>query len=235
MPRLLYLLLLLLLTQPVAAQVMEGMVIDRESNNFIPGVAILNKHSGAVVFSNTNGGYYIAAEEGDTLIFRHTAYQPVYEVMTFTMGRKFKSVVMQPIIFKLKEATIKGRTKYQQDSLELHQQFEHELNKTLVPKPKSLGLGCVGCIGWLADKITGNSKKPKAFRKSFASEDESKFIDSRYTIELVTTLTGIRDSDSIAVFKYTYPMEYDFARNATDLEIKAFIRNSYKQYMRKKD
>ena len=153
--------------------------------------------------------------------------------MTFTLGSKHQAILMHPLVYKLKEATVVGQTKYQQDSAERHEMFHHELTKTLVPKPKYLGLACAGCIGWIADKITGNSKKPKRFRKHFAAEDEAMFIDTRYNTELVTGLTGIKDPDSAAAFIYKYPMEYAFARSASDLEIKAWIRNNYRDYLEK--
>ena len=86
-------------------------------------------------------------------------------------------------------------------------------------------------MGWVADKITGNSKKPKEFRKQFAKDDQNLFIDSRYTPELVTLITALSDTDSISAFIYTCPMAYDFARAASDLEIKAWIRENYKQYI----
>ena len=210
---------------------MEGMVLDMERKNAINGVTIVNKQSGNVVFSDSDGHYTIPAVVGDTLFFRHTAYQPVTEVMAYTMGTKYKTILMQPIEYLLKEATITGMTKYQQDSTARHVLYDRELNKILVPKPKFVGLGCAGCFGWLADKITRNSKKPKRFRKQFAADDQNRFIDSRYYPELVTSLTGINDVDSIAIFINKYPMEYEFARLASDLEIKAWIRSNYKLYI----
>jgi len=33
----------------------------------------------------------------------------------------------------------------------------------------------------------------------------------------------------------TYPMEYDFARRGTDLEMKMWIRDNYKAYMRSQE
>ena len=223
--------ILLFIQYGAIAQVLEGMILDKDRKNAVSGVTIVNKHSGLVAFADTGGYYSLSATAGDTLIFSHTAYQSVIEIMTFTIGNKYKTILMQQEEYQLKEATVSGMTKYQQDSASRHILYDRELNKVLVPKPKFVGLGCAGCFGWLADKITGNSKKPKRFRKQFAADDESRFIDSRYTPELITLLTGIKDIDSIAAFINKYPMEYEFARAASDLEIKAWIRNNYKQYL----
>ena len=231
MRRFLIIAALLLFHYGATAQVMEGLVIDNDNKTTIADVNIFNTRTGVSETSDKEGHYSIPAISGDTLLFRHVAYQTVTEVMTFVLGTKHKTILMQPSVYKLQETKITAYTRYQQDSIEKHTMYGHELNKTLVPTPKYYGVACAGCIGWLADKITGNSKKPKQFRKQFADDDKNLFIDSRYTFPLVTVLTGISDTDSIAAFIYTYPMAYDFARQASDLEIKMWIRENYKQYL----
>jgi len=44
----------------------------------------------------------------------------------------------------------------------------------------------------------------------------------------MTGLTG----DSIHLFMQQYPIDYEFARSATDLEIKMWVRNNYKQWLK---
>ena len=222
--------ILLLIHSGAFAQLLEGTTIDTDHKTAISGISVYNTHSGNAVYSDSNGRFAIGAATGDTLLFRHTAYQTLTYVMPYAMGNTYKTILMASIAYQLKEATINGRTKYQQDSAALHALYSPELNKVLVPTPHYTGFGCSGCFGWLADKITGNSKKPKRFKKQFAADDQARFIDSRYNPELVTALTGIQDVDSIAAFMKKYPLEYDFARSASDLEIKAWIRSNYRDY-----
>jgi len=224
-------LLLLFIHFVAAAQVLEGLVLDRETMEPIVGVSVVNTNNGSAVTSDNQGYYKINATAGDTLMFRHIAYRLALHEMTYTMGSKYQSVLMEPLMHQLKEAIVTTRTPYQQDSLEKELTYHHELHKTLVPKPKVVGIGCAGCIGWAADKITGNSKRPKRFRKMFAEQDKIAFIDSRYNAELIIALTPLRDTDSIAAFIYAYPMESDFARQASDLELKSWVRTNYKAYI----
>jgi hypothetical protein len=58
---------------------------------------------------------------------------------------------------------------------------------------------------------------------------EQKYVDTRYTASLVNKLTGL-SGDTLATFMNTYPMEYEYARHATDLELKAWVRDNYKDY-----
>ena len=211
-------------------QTIYGVVVDYASRQPVKEVSVTNRRTGAVVATDGQGLYVIDATDNDELVFRHVSYRTFYKTLIHG-DNSYKKVILEPVSYKLKEATV-TRTKYQQDSIARHEMYGHELNRQLVPKPKFTGLGCAGCIGWLADKITGNSKEAKQFRNRFASEDEMKFIDSRYTPELVTAMTGIKDADSIVAFINTYPMDYGFARTASGLELKAWVRNNYKEYVK---
>jgi len=84
----------------------------------------------------------------------------------------------------------------------------------------------------IAEKFSKKSKRAFQFQKDFYRLESEKFIDTRYTPDLVNELTGAT-GDSIGHFMYAYPMPYDFARTASDLEIKMWIRTSYKVWARK--
>jgi hypothetical protein len=199
--------------------------------------------SGASAITDSAGYYRLAAAAGDTLWFRHTGYTAAYEIMTYSLQTRYKTILLRRHQNVLQEATVKGLTKYQQDSLARREVYDHELTRPLlVDAPKispgggggTIGIGCSGCVGWLADKITGNSKRPKRFRKNFAADDETRFIDSRYNYDLVTSLTGIKDIDSVAAFIYAYPLDYPFARAATDLELKSWVLQNYRAWRSRK-
>ncbi len=80
------------------------------------------------------------------------------------------------------------------------------------------------------------SKKHKDLRKFQAqvlNMEEQKFIDTRYTPELVSSLIK-QPVDSVIIFMNSYPMEYDFARAASDLEIKMWIKYNYQEFTNSK-
>jgi len=222
--------LLLLLTCRSAAQVINGIVIDEEDKSAIASVSVQNKKTGYVALTDAMGHFSIAAQPGEVLTFSHLSYGPFSRKVVQTDFGGSMTINLTSVDHRLQQVIVSGKTKYQQDSTERHVLFDHELNRPLVPKPKYLGLGCAGCFGWLADKITGNSKKSKHFRNRFAADDELSFIDSRYNPDIVGILTGLEDRDSIAAFMFRYPMDYQFARAATELEIKAWVRYNYREY-----
>lgn len=141
---------------------------------------------------------------------------------------------MFPLSVSLQEYVLHPEyTPYQQDSVEMVTRYSTELNK----KPVKVGFssanggGFTGLIGRPVQKMSKSYKQNKKFKENFQREQEQKYIDTRYTQKLTSALTGIT-GDSLAMFMNTYPLEYKFARTATDLEIKMWIRGNYRDYMK---
>lgn len=211
-----------------SGQLVKGVVSDAETGGKVSAVVVMNRATAAYASTNKGGSFAIEARPGDVLVFSHVAYESHQQIVSVDNIDNMQ-LKLVPVSYKLQQVIISGRTKYQVDSAERYEFFSHELNKQIIAPVKFTGLGVSGGIGWLADKITGNSKKDKAFRADFAADDRQLYIDSRYNEEIVRLLTDLRDKDSIAAFIIKYPMPYDFARAATELELKAWIRDKYKE------
>ncbi|MBX2906107.1 MAG: carboxypeptidase-like regulatory domain-containing protein [Taibaiella sp.] len=227
--RLLFVFLALAARLASLGQVVKGVVLDSEHEQPVVNASVVNKKTGAVALSDADGHFSIIAERGHVLTFSHMSFEAGTVIVAVDDGQRMV-VKLVPNEVMLQRVIISSRTKYQRDSAERHEMYGHELTRPLTPKPRYTGLGCSGCFGWLADKITGNGKQAKKFRKGFVSDDEVKFIDSRYNLEVVALLIDLKDPDSIATFINHYPMEYDFARAATELELKAWVRANYREY-----
>jgi hypothetical protein len=66
----------------------------------------------------------------------------------------------------------------------------------------------------------------------FIRGEQDKFIATVYTASRVNRLTGLAGEDA-GIFMDAYPMNYDFARAASELELNMWIWNNYKQYRNK--
>ncbi len=217
------------------AQQMEGLVLDSDSKEPIQGVTIINKHASTLVLSDVTGYYTIQVSTGDTLVFSHTSYKTFTELVPFAIGKRYKTILMKQKLYKLKETTVTGLTPYQEDSIKNREEFKQPLRQKPGEVNMYYGFGVVseGLISNLVGNLTGYNQRQKKFKRSFNESERSKFIDTRYTPALVEQLTGLHD-DGIGHFMNAYPMPYDFARAATDLEIKMWIRNNYKAYAAKR-
>ena len=134
------------------------------------------------------------------------------------------NVTMEPSENELKEFTLhSGPSQYQRDSAERRDIYKLPLQR----RPPS---AFVSPVSALAEKFSKKAKRTYAFQKEFEQGEVDRFIDTRYTTKLVAQMTGLT-GDSAAAFMYANPMPYEYARNASDLELKMWIRSSYKQWV----
>ena len=126
----------------------------------------------------------------------------------------------------LKEFTFRSShlSKYQLDSIERQETYKIPLQRT-PPNPFASPASAI------AELFSKKAKMVYKFQENFYNGEIEKFVDTRYTPALVTKLTGIT-GDTVGHFMYAYPMRYDFARTATDLELKMWIRSNYKEWLK---
>ena len=223
----------LLTSLSVHAQTLKGVVIDGETNQPLYLVNVLNLTNSQSTSSDERGIYSIGAKNGDVISFSYVGYHTVQRLASTDSVLR---IPMFPLSVRLQEYVLHPEyTPYQKDSAEMAMLYSDQLNaKPIKPGFSSAnGGGFTGLIGGAVQKISRSYKQKKKFQKNFQNDEQQKYIDTRYTPQLVTTLTGFT-GDTLATFMNTYPMEYRFARSATDLEMKMWIRDNYKEYLHKR-
>ncbi len=232
-----YLVLVILLFRFIIAdaQTLKGVVVDGETGKPLYPVTIVNLNLKTTVYTDDKGQYSIEAKTGDIISFSYIGYNATQYITPPSISVNTLKVRMVPMNVQLNEFTLKpGYTPYQRDSVERAQTYKKELvapNKNVTVGFDN-GVAINGPITFLASKLGAGDKEKKKFRKDYKVWEENRFIDTRYTPELVTSMTGL-SGDTLADFMNTHPMDYDFARAASDLEIKMWIRYNYKEYLNK--
>ena len=201
----------------VHGQTLKGTVVDGETLKPLHSVTIMNVVTGQTVTTDEQGYFSIPAAAGDAISFSYPGYHIIQRQATEAMNLQ---VALLPLTVRLPEYILRDYTPFQKDSIELTTLYSKELNtKPIKPSFSSAnGGGFSGLIGGPVQKLSKSYKQNKRFKQNFKKDMEQKYIDTRYTPLLVTTLTGFT-GDSLAIFMNTYPMEYTFARAATDLEL----------------
>lgn len=226
--------ILLLAGFAAKGQIMTGTVLDAQTGKPMSLVTIVNTKSQVAAYSDDNGYFAITADNGDKINFSYVGYSVQQRLMT-PEGKAEMKIIMIPMSINLKELTIHpDYTPYQQDSIQRRREYSKELDHGLVKSKFTTtgnGIGVDGLIGNAVEKMSKSYKEMQHFKADFKKDEEQKFIDTRYTQELVHTITGY-SGDTLAYFMNTYPMEYQYARTASDLEIKMWIKYNYKQYAR---
>jgi hypothetical protein len=222
-----YLLILLCLLGFVAnAQTLKGIVTDARTGKPLSTVTVVNMVTQQATYTNEEGEFSLPAKSGQLITFSYIGFKTTQRTMPPTLNMASVRVELQPLNIELDELVVRpGYTDYQVDSIRRRSTYARVLARQKVTSIMSP-------FSFVADKISRKSKRAYAFQKSFNYWENQLFIDSRYTPELVNRLTHLT-GDTLAHFMNTYPMPADYARAATELELKMWIRNNYKQWLNK--
>lgn len=224
-------------------QNLSGRIQDYENGLFLANVVIGNlNHPNIGTTSDAGGRYIINAYRGDSLQFDLLGYKTRILVYNGENEFWFENVMLTPESMILDTIIIhRERTKYEKDSIEKRQLYDKVLTyqppKTKLPRLKDLEAGqplkITGPISGLLGKKFRKSKECKAFQEMYSRDESQAFIDSRYTAELVTQLTGM-EGEGIYKFMQAYPMSYAYPRQASNLEVMMWIKFNYKEWIQKK-
>lgn len=221
-------LMLVLLHHQAFAAVWRGTITDADSKRPIQGATITNTISGTVVITNEQGQFDIEGKPGDKVTFYCPGYRTETHVIVPGLDGIRLNFAMRLSSRELNEVIIrqKYKTAYQRDSAE--RRSEHE--RTLSRQKSSIG----SPVSFVAERLSRRQRAIFRFQKNYQAMEEQQFTDTRYSPELVATLTNL-GGDTLAYFMNTHPMPYDYARNATPLELKMWIRYQYKEFLKQTD
>jgi hypothetical protein len=205
---------------------MQGVVTDAATGKPLYPVTVVNEFTQEGTSTDEKGVYSISARPGDVIVFTYIGYKVVQKTRPNTVLIATMDIKLEPTEYQMQEFQFHAGhlTQYQLDSVERATIYKIPLGRTH-PSP------IMNPASALAEKFSKRAKIVYRFQKTFAAGEIEKFVDSRYSPRLVTQLTGIT-GDSIGHFMYAYPMPYDFARAASDLEIKMWIRSNYKEWIK---
>ncbi len=221
-------LVLVLITNCLGAQVLfKGKVIDSVTLKGLYPVSIENMRTRQGVLSEKGGRFELPVSVGDYLLFKQVGYSNKLVQVKFGDEAKYHTIMMDIKPILLKGATIhQGPTEYQLDSANrasIYQDvIEYRQRKSIMSPVTSI-----------YQKFSRKHKNLRKFQNQIARTEEEKFIDSRYSPELVYSLTKLEQKE-LMLFMKTYPMPYDYARAATDLEIKMWIRYNFQEFRESK-
>ncbi len=204
----------------------RGVVYDSVSRSVLSPVSIENLRTHQGCFSNSLGEFAIEAELGDLLIFTHVGFNRKVVSLKVTDDAQHMKVYMTLKTTSLKPVTIKrGPTEYQKDSAnraDIYKDvFDYQQQKSAFSPVTSV-----------YQKFSKKYKNLRKFQEQIVDNEKQKFIDTRYTPELTAKLTRL-EGEEVSSFMNQYPMDYEYARVATELEIKMWIKYNFQDYLKK--
>lgn len=215
--------LLLLLSQAAVAQSVSGTVRDAESGTPLAGVKVTDLSTSGMAISDAEGRFTIAGASGDPVSFSAAGYATSTRKVPTALGSVPWRVDLRLFNVSLNEVLIRPHLSgYAADSAE-----RRAVYKRALARHRSSPI--MSPVSYLAEHISRRQRALFKFQKDFVRMENEKFIDSRYTPDLAAQLTGL-EGDTLAQFIRENPMPLDYARAATDLELKMWIRSQYKAW-----
>ncbi len=208
------------------SQTLQGTVTDISTGKPLYLVTVVNVFTQQSTATSENGQYSIPAKPGDVIAWSYIGFKTVQKTIPLAEVIASLNIIMEPTDYQLEEFRLHPGhlTQYQLDSAERASIYKLPLQREH-PQP------FISPVSAIAEKFSRKARRTYDFQKIFAAGEIEKFIDTRYTPTLVNVLTGL-SGDSIGHFMYANPMPYDFARTASDLEVKMWIRNNYKTWIK---
>lgn len=208
--------------------ILKGKIVDSVYKQGLESVSVENMTTHQGAYSSQGGYFELEVNEGDNIYLTYVGYKPKSIRIKAEDALKLREITMALKPIQLKDVTIyRGPTEYQKDSMQraslYKSAFEYEQQKSVMTPVTSI-----------YQKFSKKYKNLRKFQEQIIDIEKQKFIDTRYTPELVQSLTKLPE-DSVAHFMNQYPMEIEYARAASELEIKMWIKYNFQDYLLKKE
>jgi hypothetical protein len=146
------------------------------------------------------------------------------------LGDSTKTIMMEEV------RVLTDKEKYSRDSAFAEAAYHKTIadDKRKVNVSFSNGLVFNGLFSQAARVISGKKKRDRKFVNDFRSMQSQKYVALRYNMDIVKRVTGLT-GDTAAQFINANPMEEAFARQASELELKMWIRTRYRLWANRQD
>ena len=208
------------------AQTVTGTVVDETTGKPLRGATVTSaQQPGLEAITDGEGRFSIAGSGGETFRFTAPGYALISRRVPQYLGSVPWKITMHVFGGNLEEVQVKPFSEgYQLDSFDRISTYRRALSrqKSSVTSP----------VSFIMERISKKQRSLFKFQEDFERMEDDRFIETRYTPELAGSLTGLT-GDTLGHFMVANPMPFDFARVATDLEVKMWIRAQYRDWVAK--
>jgi hypothetical protein len=221
----------------------QGRIYKQHSQQPLAGVMVTSYATNVTTHTDTEGRFTLLSNNNDSLLVQALGCQP----RTFSLSNQILAdtiTIAWSAPIQLLDSIIVNRplSKYQIDSLERLHIFDSMLSKKF-PSTKVVnntegsgyfGLTINGPISGILSKLSRKNKRLKRFQNGYQSTENEHFLNFKYNEDVVMGITDL-DEDQAGQFINQFPIELDFARTASDIEIKMWILYNYKNWRKQSD
>jgi len=226
--------LLILSADPATAQFkIKGTVYDSSRLYPVESVTVIST-GGRGTFTDANGDYEIEVGEKDSIWFSYLGKPTVkFPVLKMTDPQHF-DISIQVNILLLKGVTVSPRN-YRLDSIQNRRDYAKifDYRKPGLRTTTSGPANQVG-VGFDLDEIIRmfqfrRNKNMLAFQQRLLEQEQDKFIDHRFSKQVVRRLTNL-NGEALDSFMVMYRPTYEFTLVTSDYDFQSYIKRCYEQF-----
>lgn len=190
------------------------------------GVTIQNITSKFGARTNYRGTFSIEVDTDHYLKISYAGYKPRIIRIMDVDNIDFLRIKLSIGRTQLKAVRIsKPLTPYQKDSIQRSEIYKDVFKY----KQEKSGFSPITTV---FQKLSKKHRNMRRFKEQVLEMENQKFIDTRYTPEVVGKITKL-SGDNLAYFMNAYPMELKFARQASELELRQWVSYNWDDYQKK--
>lgn len=188
--------------------------------------------SGNITYTDIHGLYTIEAKPiNDTIFISFKGREIIhYPVSFISTPNKFDVYLQNPGFYdpsyadELPEVSVITRN-FHKDSLYNREMYADVFN---YKKPKFNPFSPVTSVYNLFDKQ--NIKRQERYRQFAQDNEQSGYVDSRFTRSYVSKIANIKDDEELTDFMKKYRPSFETLVNMNELELGQYIIDSYREY-----
>lgn len=224
---LLLLLLLNICFEITAQNNVKGKIYEFQTDSAIAGVNVYNLNTKRSIRSASDGGYTIAASEGDRIMFSRIGFRPDTATVVYSMLLALHEVTLYKEIITLKNVTV--TSSYQMDSLSRRNYY----NDIYAKQPGITGFNRppdgFGVSVSPLSYFSYRAKQKRQLKRRLIKQEEESYVDRSFPKEWVAKLTGLR-GDSLTRFMTLYRPSYKFCRKTSREKMLLYVNDKLKEF-----
>jgi hypothetical protein len=210
----------------------KGHLTDSATREPIALASVKNNTSGVTVMTNSKGYFSLPIAAGQLLSFAAVGYHfdTVYYTGTLLLKDTLELQLSALVISSLGNVTVSSRgwSRYQIDSLQRQQDFFQAMGRSPLPTLSQSNSGAG--IALNIDRFSKREKRKRNAIRFFDDYEKEAYINYRYTPEMVTKYTGLKDEKLQEFMGKSRPSWEWLRKHPSETDMAYYINEQLKKY-----
>lgn len=211
--------------------VVNGKIYESGTNLSLEGASVVNKNTQTGELTDRFGYFSIEGKVGDSIQIRLLGYLPKSIAISEDQKLVVQNIYLTIRKFQLKQVEISARPDFKRDSL-LNREENASIFNYKKPNGVQAVLGAVFHPLSAVDNLINSAKRKRLrnFQDKLETQEQDRYIDSKFSRQLVSGLTSLQGQE-LENFMKLYRPSFEYIQSASDYDLYSKIKEDYKDYL----